>query len=676
MQGNENLATRMISAQEAARLMSVTVQTARKMVSSGTLPASFTCARGGRSGVNYLISVADLPREAQVLWEIEQDRSGALDVDLAGYKERYGQDGLEELLARRHAVAECATLSGMRNALEGKKEIAERYGISLRRLYELCKAYEAKGVAGLMRSMGRSDKGQARTMCAMAKDFIINRYCSASQVTMNKTLSNLKELAASLGAGACDICPHNLGSPYRAEMIRSGAVDEYAPCDQAGGGLIVPQSRCAVNRFVEHIPKQVIDAGRLGWSYWEAHYQPKALREKPETVNEVWFGDHHVFDLFVMLNGKPVRPWLTAWMDAKSNVIVGWALSVNPNSDTIVEALTSGIAHTVGSPFYGLPMMLYIDNGKDYRCKRLEGKSLQDYELGQLNVDFRAENPLLETLGIGVTHAIPYRAWSKTIERVFGTIEPRWIRELPGWCGNGIDAKPETLMQDIRQGKLMSFEEFAAYWTNVILPGYHAFKAEGVTQSPMEIYQASDKARSEVPSYAALAVAKAMKTTRVVQTTGVRLDNHWYWDAAMADLVGQTVTLLHDKRYTGRVTVLYDGSYVCEAFAKERMKLVGEDEEKLQAHLREQQVAKRGIRQALVLPRERVRMLDQIITERPDLTQASSVTSLVHERIYREQQQARATQMAATREEHKAGEQMYRRLAQEGAELLRRREAT
>lgn len=63
-------------------------------------------------------------------------------------------------------------------------------------------------------------------------------------------------------------------------------------------------------------------------------------------------------------DGKPVRPWLTAWMDAMSGCFVGWAITLNPDSDTIAESLVRGIGHTAGSPFFGAPLMLYIDNGK------------------------------------------------------------------------------------------------------------------------------------------------------------------------------------------------------------------------------------------------------------------------------------------------------------------------
>ena len=657
----------------AARLTGKSDRWIRACIANGELPAQCVTAAGGNRGMQYVIPLDALPAASQLRYA--QEAAGAPQaVDLVSYRERYGEQGLRELNERLNAVKACKLLEGQRGGvLERKKEIAEACGVSLRRLYEWVAAYEERGISGLMNATRRADAGRSRSMCMMAQDYITANYCASSQVGQNRILYNLRTVADKLGTDACDVCPHNPDSLNRCEMLKRGAVSEYEACDMAGGGMLIPANRHAVNRFILTIPAAVRATGRKGWAYWEAHYQPKALRAKPERTNEVWFGDHHVFDLFVLHEGKPVRPWLTAWMDAASNCIVGWALSLNPNSDTIVEALTTGIDHTVGSPFYGTPMMLYIDNGKDYRCKRLEGTHLNQYELGRLNVDFEQQNALLETLGIGVTHAIPYRAWSKTIERVFGTIETQWIRELPGWCGNGIDAKPETLLKDMRNGRLMTYEEFAAYWIQKILPEYHAYRSEGAAQSPMDIYCACEKARADVPSHATLAIAKMLRTERTVQTTGIRWENEWYWDDALARLVGEKVMVLYNRQDSDTVSVIHDGEFVCEAIKRDRLQLVGESRDRLEEHLRQQRISRRGVREALTMPRERVRQLNTMITESPDLAMPSSVSSLIHERTYKAQQEAK--QQRAGAEERKArqvSQKMRSRWSESGAELLQK----
>lgn len=658
----------MVETATAAFLLGISERDVQRKINNGVIASHTLMGVRGRSGMNYLIPITALPPEAQMRWRAMQ--AGASQADLASYtakkaaaavdrakltkriraeekrlREEAAREALAALQEKADAMEELKRLTGRRGGvMEAKQAIADRLGVGLRQLYEYQKAYEEGGIEGLMDRTERKDKGQPRTMCLMAQDYIKAQYLTSGKVRQNVVCDNVKKLAKALGCGACDICPHNPGSLCRAEMVAKGQADPYTECRQAGDGIIPPAGRHTVNRFIREIPEGEKSASRLGWAYWDAHHMPKVKRDKPEKANEVWFGDHHVFDLFVNYQGKPVRPWLTAFTDAKSNAMPGWVISLGPNSETIMECLATAIAKTEGSPYWGMPEMLYIDNGKDYRCRRIEGdgKRLTVEELGKLNLDFDGDNALLRTLGIGVTHAIPYRAWSKTIERIFGTIEPRWIRGLPGYCENDIEVRPEHLNEDIRKGRLLTFEEFVALWATKIWPEYNSFCAEGAEASPLEIYQASEKARTEVVSWHTLAIAKSLRAERKVTTTGVSLNRKTYQHPALALLIGKRVTLLYTRQEIGSVTVMLDGAFVCEAPEAETFKLVGEDPERLAEHMKFQQETKRAVREALRLPAERVRMLGTMACEIPEAVTNASITSLVHERAYRGQQEGRA----------------------------------
>jgi putative transposase len=692
-----------VDTQTAATLMGCSWPQVKQLIKEGTLQADYTRGTRSHGGITYRIPVSALPPEAQVRWRAMQSGK-ATNVDLTTYKERKAQAAVDRLqLSRRaraeekrireeagravmnelqtkvNAMEELALLAGRRGGvLEAKQAIADRLGIRLRQLYEYQKAYEAEGWAGLMDKTERADKGRPRTMCLMAQDYIAAEYCTTGKARQNVICDNLQRLAEGLGCSACDICPHNPGSLCRAEMIVRGEIDPYDACSQAGNGIIAPANRHAVNRYIETIPQAVKAAGRRGWAYWEAKFMPKVKREKPERVNEVWFGDHHVFDLFVEYEGKPVRPWLTALMDAKSSALVGWAICLTPNSDTIVESMATAIAKTHGSPFCGMTEMLYIDNGKDYRCRRIEGdgKRLQLEEIGKLNLDFTGDNALLKSLGIGVTHAIPYRAWSKPIERIFGIIETRWIRGLPGYCENDIEERPEQLNKDIRDHKLLSYQDFVALWANKIWPEYNSFKAEGAEASPLEIYQNSEKARQDVPSWSTLAIAKSLRKDRKVTTTGVSLGKKTYQHPALAAHVGSWVTVLYSRQDIGSVTILRDGQFVCEAAdtSINPYKMVGEDPERLAEHMRNQQAARKGVRDALRLPMQRVKFLGAMACEIPDVTTNGNITSFVHERAYRGQQEGKERikeqQEAKAAASTAAGSKIRSKWAAEGERLL------
>lgn len=297
--------------------------------------------------------------------------------------------------------------------------------------------------------------------------------CDNRKFPQNLILERLRQTADELGDGACDCCPYCEWSDARA-ALRPEQLAEYPACGQAEGRMVIPANRHAVNRFVETLSAQQLTFARNGKRAWEAAYMQKAKREKPTRVNECWFGDHHKLDLFVEdENGRVVRPWMTAWMDAYSGVFVGWELSLEPNSDTVADSFARAAVYTVGSDVAGLPTTIYIDNGKDYRSTRFEGERFVESDLGRLNADFCEKAGMLQALGVGVIHAKPYRGWSKNVERAFGTLE-RWIREFPGWCGDSPEQRPEDNGRIIKRlqsrGELMTFETFAKQFIESVLP--------------------------------------------------------------------------------------------------------------------------------------------------------------------------------------------------------------
>ena len=629
-----------VDTQSAARLMGVTPRAIRKSIGRSKLSSAKVTGQGGAGGIAHLIPISELPMEAQLRHHQQAEGVNAQSADLAAYRERYGEAGLEKVMARLRAVQEMQLLRGDKRSAQRRAEIAEAMGVKPRCIYDWERKYEAEGLEGLMDKTMRSDKGKPRCMCLLAQDRVNYLYMAPGKLSQNRVHKNLVEMRDKLGSRVCEECCHNPESYNRQDMLSRGQ-DPGEECRKCGEGLLVPDTRYALNRYITTLDRAVLTLGRYGEKPFDDLYMPKCRRDKPEQVNAVWFGDHHIFDVFVDVgNGKAARPWLTAWMDACSGCIVGWAISLNPNSDTIIESLALGIQKTKGSEFWGIPQWIYIDNGKDYRCKRIEGDGGTDYEPGRINIDASGDNALLKTLGIGVTHAIPYRARSKTIERVFGLIEGQWIRGLPGYCGNGSDPKPENIMADIRGQKLRTLEEFVAYWVNIVLPKYHAYKATPKDASPLEIYRSHEKARLEIPAPAILALAKSQLAERVIRPDGIYLRNQRYWDNALAERIGQRVKVRYSRGEAASISVLDEGGFVCEAVAADNFQLIGEDAERLSDHLAMQARTRKEKLAALRLPADRVRFLDTMATEVPDLAQTATITSMVHERAWRGKQEA------------------------------------
>ena len=597
-----------ISVELAARFMGRSTRLLRQKIADGTLEAQEVDGSvGGNSGVAYQIPVDALPLEAQILYYSAQgEQTDAQEVDLVSYKAKYGEQALQELLGQQRAVL---VATGLRKAagrsLQAELlQVAQQHGTSLRTLYRGEKAYKGEGIKGLMRK-GRSDAGEPRTMCLESRRQLLEEYLAPERRAQDTILRHLRRRAADMGPGACENCPYRRGSDNRDALVGTGELRYYPECDRAGQGIIVPENRCAINRVIACLTEEEKVYMRNGRKAWEAAHMLKATRKKPEAVNEVWFGDHAQFDVFVLdREGHVVRPWLTAWYDAGSGYLVGWAISTNPNSRTITQAFIRAAAAKTGSPVRGVPKMVYVDNGRDYRCEALEGGTIRTQELGQIDRDI-GSIPLYEALQVQVTHAKAYHGWVKPIERWFRTLWEVYCRDLPGYCGGSPQARPEnfdrTLQKLALSGKLLTMDELAYRFLNQILPEYHSREHSGYGgRTPTEMYNLLPRARDYVPAWSTLALAMEEMAERTVSTQGIRFESQLYWSSRLMHMAGERVIIRYDRDNLDRLAVCtLKGQYICMVEPKELMRMVDEDPRKVAVHVALQRAQEQEVRERI-----------------------------------------------------------------------------
>jgi len=578
----------------AALLLDVHPNTVLNMIRDGKLSAQeLDGNRGGNHGKRQLIAVASMPLNARIKYVAQIDAAHPVsNVDLITYQERFGDDGMKELWKRHQTVIACKAVvaaAGWKRQTETKEQFADECGITTRTLYRWIKAYDAEGIAGLMDKVDQANKGRMTSMCMLSQDLAKSELFGPSRKTHSATYAAILMQAKKLGKNGCQHCVHNADSLVRREFAFRGEADHYAICDQVGGGMIVPGTRSTFNRFVSTIPKDEMAYARKGKRYWEAHYMPKADRVRPERANECWFGDHHMFDLFVIDDdGAIVRPWMTAWSDAATGCFVSYCITTNPNSGTIAETFVRAIPQKAGSEFYGIPNLIYIDNGKDYRSKKFEGEREVEHVIGRLNEKMEATG-ILQQLGVSVIHAQPYKAWSKVIERLFGTLEGRYIRELPGWCGNSPGARPEELTSArlrhmAEKGQLLTLQQFEKIIREQVIPQYHAERFSNA-QSPIELYRSLERSRDDMPSWEVLDFIKQERCTRKVYPKGVKLNNRWYWHEDMRRLVDRTVTVRFSLDDDSSVAIVDNKHFICHAPLKEQIAMINADREQLSSHM-------------------------------------------------------------------------------------------
>lgn len=239
------------------------------------------------------------------------------DCDLAGYRARFGEKGLQELLGKQRAVLEGLTIRHMapEDVVEQLEALASDHGTSLRTLYRWMDAYEEKGLPGIMRAMSRKGKGTRPSICAAAYQYAYGLYCNEVKRTATTIYNKLVDLAAAMGPSACKKCIFCEGTDARRSLLGTGEINQYPPCtDPDKQGMRVPECRQTLSRMLAAIPADEVTLARRGVKAWKDDHMMMGVRSKPGMVNQVWFGDHHQFDCFVLdETGNPVRPWLTAW---------------------------------------------------------------------------------------------------------------------------------------------------------------------------------------------------------------------------------------------------------------------------------------------------------------------------------------------------------------------------
>jgi len=359
-------------------------------------------------------------------------------------------------------------------------------------------------------------------------------------------------------------------------------------CPECGFEL----SYSTVRRIIRTIPPAVRVLGREGAQAFQNRYGIYIPRSYADLRNrEIFCGDHHEFDLFVHTrSGRLIRPWLSAWQDLKTEVIAGWFISERPNSQTIALAFRHAVLPK-DDGIMGLPESVYVDNGKDFRSRYLEGRTKRlgripadgvglfsrAHGLGVL--DMRAMEGIWRNLGLRVRHTIPYNAQAKPIERFFGTTERDFVQELPGWCGSKLALRPADILKEqirrhqgwlkgeVEETPFLHISEFALLFERWLFEHYLRRPHARLNCSPLEAYR-QEYGTPVVPDERTLDLLLLRAEKRLVRRNGLELfeRNRWYWSEKLVGREGTYVEVRWDPRDLGKVLVYAEEGFLCEAF--------------------------------------------------------------------------------------------------------------
>lgn len=337
-----------------------------------------------------------------------------------------------------------------------------------------------------------------------------------------------------------------------------------------------------VRQVLRAIPEDVAYLAKWGRRDYEAQRLPFIQRDERELEpGAALNGDHHQLDVLARCErtGKLFRPWLTAWQDIRSRAVPGWVFVRLPNSKTIIAAFAAAV-QAKRRPEYallcGVPDAIFVDNGKDYRSRAVEGAEPTEGDRDALRGLFPA-------LHIDdVHHVLPYMPAAKPIERFFREVAEDFSSRLPGYVASNPSKKRHAELRKLcrqhkeflagkrRESPFLPMGEIADEFERWLFE-YHSrphdtLSTEGRKLSPLDVYRLYGDERA-VPTDKALFFLTQESCPRTIQKNGIKIDGSWFWSTELFNHQGK-VEVRRDPQEAGRVYVFDTrGNFLCEAIA-------------------------------------------------------------------------------------------------------------
>jgi transposase InsO family protein len=346
-------------------------------------------------------------------------------------------------------------------------------------------------------------------------------------------------------------------------------------------------SEASVIRFLRNWRQEFVAVrrGRSRKHDWEAQQEPYVTRDVNEyRPGELWIGDHTELD-FMVINerGQLDRRWISAFIDIRTGLVIGYHLSWQPNSQTIALAYRNGVLGSQLRAFTGdpassgagkyehiqitnVPETVMIDNGKDYRSnytKRVFGK-----------IDFDDAARLSVQRLTRLHYVLRYHGESKAqMERWFKTIQTM-LKYLPGFKGNQYQNKPDSLAEDLKAGRILSVAQFDAITAVGINTYNNRVRKSLKDQSPLQCYLTNQTQQRSIDLRVLDFLLMKVQGRRIRRCQVTLLGKEYYSDALMA-VNDRAADVYYDPQDLGFVSIYVEGKFAAVASNKE---MIGQDE--------------------------------------------------------------------------------------------------
>ena len=312
----------------------------------------------------------------------------------------------------------------------------------------------------------------------------------------------------------------------------------------AAGGRDVPPLRTLQRAFARQLSPAERAAAVDGVEGRRRH--EVYLRWEPVARNARWEADHKELPVLVTppRGTRPCKPWVTLFVDCYSRLIMGWALSLRPDSATVLAAPRRGLViDPERGPFGGVPRVLVPDNGLEFATTALER--------------------VCGVLGTTLDPTDAYAPHQKgKVERANRTVDQEFLSGLPFYTEGPRAADGRLYGPDAPPMALGLFVDRFAEW----VIDYNTVRAHSALGglTPLQRWIADPTPVRELPEEQLRWLLLA-DVERTVNRDGIHFGGHTFIAAELNGLVGEKVQVRYTPHDLRRIEIFRDDAWLCTA---------------------------------------------------------------------------------------------------------------
>lgn len=472
---------------EIERLAGVTGQAVRKVLSNRFWRGCDLLVREvqtgrGQGGRSLQVHVDSLPADLRAAWylargirlheRVDPETSKTVLVPEQAYTNDARFEGDLAVARWRHEVIrpvvalpkQSAERAALITELAGVQRLfpnGKRKAVTPQTLYNWVAAFEAEGLNGLIRKR-RSDTGVRHTGITRAWDgfFAPHVAADARQAVADEITRYVRSL---WGAGERGWRAISEKSTTRLiELSRELRVGDFTalPVGRCGdtGAARTQFGVCHINRRKIETERgyRIIAVKDKDNAVFQDKFMPSIRRDYSDLLpRQVVVGDVHPVDIMMRRpDGTVVYPKAIAWYDVATNEMHMTFVLLEQKEGIRREHVAQSFQAMVEE--WGLPQMLYLDNGSEYSWDAMIDGFTQLSKLtngGCKVFDLDGNRDVAARVAQGreaILRSRPYNAKGKPgIEGAFGNLEQVFFATLPGWtAGDRMNKKTHAKGKD------------------------------------------------------------------------------------------------------------------------------------------------------------------------------------------------------------------------------------